>query len=111
MSQRDDNLSLRHMLDAASEASALIHGKSGSCLDDERVLFLALVRLMEVIGEAANRVTQETQLKMSAILWIEIVSMRNRLIHGYDNVDKDILWQILENDIPELIFELKKVID
>ncbi len=111
MSQRDDNLSLRHMLDTASEASALVQGKSRICLDDERVLFLALVRLMEIIGEAANRVTQETQNKTPSIRWNEIISLRNRLIHGYDNVDKDILWQILDFDIPELISELKKVID
>jgi len=99
------------MLDAASEASTLVQGKSRICLEDERVLFLALVRLMEIIGEAANRVTEETQNKTSSIHWKEIVSLRNRLIHGYDNVDKDILWQILEFDIPELISELQKVMD
>lgn len=111
MTLRDDKLSLRHMLDAASEASALIQGKSKTCLDDERVLFLALVRLMEIIGEAANRVTVETQNKTPSIRWKEIISLRNRLIHGYDNVDKDILWQILEFDIPELISELQKELD
>jgi uncharacterized protein with HEPN domain len=111
MTLRDDKLSLRHMLDAASEASALIQGKSKTCLDDERVLFLALFRLMEIIGEAANRVTVETQNKTPSIRWKEIISLRNRLIHGYDNVDKDILWQILEFDIPELISELQKELD
>ena len=111
MTLRDDKLSLRHMLDSANEASALIQGKSKTCLDDERVLFLALVRLMEIIGEAANRVTVETQKKTPSIRWKEIISLRNRLIHGYDNVDKDILWQILEFDIPELIPELQKELD
>jgi uncharacterized protein with HEPN domain len=110
MSQHDDNLSLRHMLNAAEEAIDLVKGKSRRCLDDERVLFLALVRLMEITGEAAKRVSTQTHEAMPSIQWSEIISLRNRLIHGYDNVDKDILWQILTNDIPKLISELKKVV-
>lgn len=109
MSSRDE-LALRHMLDHAKEAVELVRGKSRADLDTNRVLNLALVRLVEIIGEAANRISQDTKRNHSTIPWSEIISMRNRLIHGYDVVDFDILWQIVHRDLLQLISQLERIV-
>lgn len=106
---KDDLVRLRHMLDNAMEAVDLIQGKSRADLDTNRVVSLALVRLMEIVGEAANRVTTTTRLQYPNIPWSQIVSLRNRLIHGYDTINLDILWKILSEDLPTLITELDRI--
>jgi uncharacterized protein with HEPN domain len=98
------------MLAHAEEASSLVQGRQRSDLDSNRLLNLALVRLLEIIGEAANRVSREEQLLHSEIPWSQLVSLRNRLIHGYDSVDYDILWQIVTADLPPLIASLRKLV-
>jgi uncharacterized protein with HEPN domain len=106
---KDDLVRMRHMLDSAIEAVELIQGKCRADLNTNRVLSLALVRLLEIAGEAANRVTTATRQQQPKIPWSQIVSLRNRLIHGYDDVDLDILWKILTEDLPKLIEQLSKV--
>ena len=98
------------MLDHDLEAVAMIKDKTRTDLDKDRQLNLALVRLLEIIGEAATRISKEDQAHCSDISWSEIVSLRNRLIHGYDTVDFDILWQIMNQDLPRLIESLRKVL-
>jgi uncharacterized protein with HEPN domain len=80
-------------------------------LDTDEKLSLALVRLLEIIGEAAAKVTPETQNRYPSLPWKRITGTRNRLIHGYDQVNLDILWQIITADLPPLVNELQKVID
>ena len=101
---------LRHMLDHAREAVEMAKGKSRADLDSERKLNLSLVRLLEIVGEAAGRMTPEDRAQYPDIPWPEIVSLRNRLIHGYDSVDFNILWQILKTDLPRLIKKLEKIL-
>jgi uncharacterized protein with HEPN domain len=71
----------------------MVRGKTRPDLDRDRLLNLALVRLLEIVGEAASRMPQEERARHPEIPWSDIVSLRNRLIHGYDEVDFDILWQ------------------
>jgi uncharacterized protein with HEPN domain len=97
------------MLDHAREAMILSKDKSVRELVEDRVTSLAIVRLMEIVGEAASRVAHEERLKHPEIPWSQIVSLRNRLIHGYDAIDYEILWQILNYDLPELVFSLEKI--
>ncbi len=97
------------MLDSTREAVELTQGKSRADLDNDRVLSLALVRLLEIVGEAANRVTTATRQQNADIPWSQIVSLRNRLIHGYDTINLDILWKILTDDLPALIDQLKRI--
>lgn len=106
---KDDRVRLRHMLDSAMEAVELIHGKSRADLDTNRVLSLALVRLLEIVGEAASKVTTATQQQNPNIPWAQIVSLRHRLIHGYDTINMDIFWKILMDDLPALIAQLQKI--
>ena len=87
MSPPKDLIRLQHMLDYSREALELIQEKSRDELDSNRVLSLALVPLLEMIGEAANRVSAEYQSNYPAIPWTQIIGLRNRLIHGYDAVD------------------------
>ena len=102
---------LRHMLDHAREAVSMVRGKTRADRETDRQLNLALVRLLEIIGEAAGRISKEDRDRYSNIPWPEIVGLRNRLIHGYDEVDFDILWQIVTRDLPPLIKNLKKLLE
>jgi uncharacterized protein with HEPN domain len=110
MSRHDGDIRLRHMLDHAREAVAMASGKTRRQLDTDRQLNLSLVRLLEIVGEAAGRVPGEDRARHPDIPWAEIVGLRNRLIHGYDSVDFDILWQIVSNDLPPLIEALEKAL-
>lgn len=110
MSRNKTVVCLRHMLDHAVEAVTMIQGISRSNLDSDRKLNLALVRLLEIIGEAANRMSKEECARYPDIPWGEIISLRNRLIHGYDMVDFDVLWEIVKQDLPLLIAQLKKTL-
>src|SRR5918999_6061466 len=85
MSRHDDAVRLRHMLEHTREAVTPVRGKERQDLDSERVLSLALIRLLEIIGEAASRVTKELQAQNPGVAWSQIVGPRNRLIHGYDS--------------------------
>lgn len=88
----------------------MVRGKTRAELDNDRQLNLALVRLLEIVGEAAGRVPSEDRSRHPNIPWAEIVGLRNRLIHGYDSVDFDILWQIVIDDLPPLIAALEKAL-
>lgn len=110
MSRRDRALILHQMLDHAREAVLLAQGQTRADLDANRVLSLALVRLLEIIGEAASRMPREGCARYSEIPWPEIVALRNRLIHGYDAIDLDIVWQILSNDLPNLVQALETLV-
>ena len=107
MSRRDSELPLHQMLDHAREAIILSNGRSSEELVDDRVLGLAIVRLMEIVGEAANRVPKEERSRHPEIPWTQIISLRNRLIHGYDAIDYEILWHILNHDLPDLVISLE----
>ena len=110
MTPDKDSIRLRHMRDAAREAIELTREKSRADLDRERLLNLAMVRLMEIVGEAAARVSPEFRAGHPEIPWPLIVGLRNRLIHGYDSVDFDILWAVLTADLPPLVADLDRLI-
>lgn len=99
----NDRIRLRHTLDSAQKARAFSQGKSRADLDKDELLTLALIRLLEIIGEAAAGISAESQIQQPQILWRNIVSMRNRLIHAYFAINLDIVWQAIERDLPLLI--------
>ena len=108
--QEESIIRLRHMLDYAREAVSLGKGKSRADLDTDRLLNLALVHLVEIVGEAASRVSKDVQYQYPQIPWPQVVSTRNRLVHGYDFLDFDILWQTITEDLPELIAILENIV-
>ncbi len=105
-----DYIRIKHMYDAAEEILRFTHNKKRSDMYNDRQLSLSVVRLLEIIGEAANKVTTETQNTYTHIPWKQIIDMRNRLIHGYFDIDLDIIWETVVNEIPLLFEELKAVI-
>ncbi|MCI0440472.1 MAG: DUF86 domain-containing protein [Chloroflexi bacterium] len=111
MSRRDPIVIFRQMLDLAREAVSFAKGSSREDFKANRVLQLALVRLIEVIGEAANRMPVEQRPSYPNIDWQNIIGMRNRLIHGYDILNLDIVWDTVEDDLPPLIRELERLLE
>ncbi len=110
MWQREDWVRLRHMLDSAQEAANLVHSKRQEDLARDRVLTPVLLRLLEILGEAASRVTPEFKGRYLFIPWRQLVGLRNRLIYGYDSVDNAILRNILTTDLPPLVVQLESAL-
>lgn len=107
---KSDLVRLKHMLDAAKEATTFASGRSRADLDSDRMLTLALVKSIEIIGEAANNVSKAYRDKHHQISWQDIIGMRHRLIHVYFNVNLDVVWKTVTEDLPPLIAELEKII-
>ena len=105
-----DNVRLRHMLDAAEEARAFAQGRSRSDLDVDRMLVLALLKSIEILGEAAARISAESKAALPAIPWQNIIGMRNRLVHGYYDVNLDIVWRTVDEELPGLILVLRQTL-
>ena len=102
MSQHNTTVSLRHMLDYALEAVAMVEGKTRADLDKDRQLNLALVRLLEIIGEAAKNIPSALRKKHSNVPWKRMAGMRDKLIHEYFGVDFEILWKVVKEDLPRV---------
>jgi uncharacterized protein with HEPN domain len=108
--QPRDLVRIRHMLEAAREARQFAEGRHRADLDQDRMLVLAIIRCIEIIGEAASRVEPETRAEHSGVPWTEAVVMRNRLIHAYFDVDLDRVWDTVSDDLPALISELERIL-
>jgi uncharacterized protein with HEPN domain len=111
MSKHDPEIALGQILSHAREAVEICQGRTRSDLDSDRLLNLALTRLIEIIGEAANRVPDSIQSKYPDFPWLQMIGARNRLIHGYDSVDFDILWTIVNHDLPSVITRLEDILN
>jgi len=110
MTRHDDAARRRHMLDHARKAVRLAQGRTRADLEGDELFGLAMTRLLEVVGEAATHVGPATCDQHPQIPWLSIAGMRHRLIHGYDVVDFDILWRVVQEDLPALIHELESVL-
>ncbi len=111
MTRHDDSVRLRHMLDHGREAVEMLKGRHRAELDTDRQLNLSIVRLLEIVGEAAARVTTATRGALPQLPWAEIVGLRNRVIHGYDRVDFDIVWEAVTADLPRMIEAIARFVD
>jgi len=107
---KDDSGRLLDMLAAVEKAISFSSGMARSSLDENEMLALALVRLLEIIGEAARFVPDPIKWSYPEVPWQEIAGTRNRLIHGYFAVDLDIVWAIIQNDLPTLAVQLRKIL-
>ena len=103
----EDRIRIRHMLDAAEGVIGFTSGRKRADLDDDRMLLFAVVRGIELIGEAATKVSSGTRDRSPEIPWPAIVTMRHRLIHGYFDVDPDIVWRTATEEVPALIPPLR----
>lgn len=98
------------MLQAAEEALSFSNGIERQTLESERMRSLAIVRCLEIVGEAASQVSPETRAELDSIPWRAVVGMRNRLIHAYFDIDLDILWNTVTLDVPRLVDLLNDVL-
>ncbi len=109
--QHEDRVRLQHMLDAGQEALAFVENRERNDLYQNRMLLLALVKCIEIIGEAAGKVSDNVRADAPDIPWPNIVAMRNRLIHGYFDINPDIVWRTVNEEVPRLIVPLNKLLD
>ena len=96
------------MLDAALEMQQYVKFSTREDLDKDRKLVHSFVRLFEIIGEAANQVSDELKEDIDEIPWFIIIGMRNRLIHAYFSINLDVVWETSTKDIPTLIEVLER---
>jgi uncharacterized protein with HEPN domain len=103
-----DRVRLRHIADALNAAMRFVDGRVRNDLDTDEMLLFALVRAIEIVGEAASKVTAETRAEMPDLPWASIVGMRHRLIHAYFDINRDILWTTVTEAVPPLAERLNK---
>ena len=110
MSRHDPLITLQQMKSNCKEIINLSRGKDKNEIESNRLLCLAIVRLLEMLGEAANRVPEDIREENPDIPWIQIIGLRNRLIHGYDDIDLDVIWMIIVQDLPSLCTKLENLL-
>jgi uncharacterized protein with HEPN domain len=108
--QRDDTIRILHILEAAHKAMRFVENRTRSDLDREEMLAISLVHLLEIVGEAANSVSNDFREQYPHIPWKKMIELRNRLIHGYFDINLDIVWDTVLEDIPPLVVDLEKIV-
>lgn len=108
---KGDDLYIGHMLDTAQSAIAKLSRKTRADFDRDENLRLALAHLLQIIGEAAGRVSPAFRKVHHRLPWSAIVSMRHKVVHDYLNVDYDVVWETVIKDLPPLIDDLKRIVD
>ena len=98
------------MLEATEEAMSFAQGLARADLDGDRRTVLAIVKSVEIIGEAASKVSADLRRTLPEVPWPEIVAMRNRLVHVYFSVNLDRVWETITDDLPRLTAELEKAL-
>jgi len=111
MPSKEDLNRLYHMLEAAREAVGYAKGRTREDLKSDRQLTHSLIRCIEIIGEAANKVSAEYRRTNPRIHWDDMVGMRNRLIHAYFDVNLNIVWRTVKDELPQLITELANILE
>ncbi len=106
-----DRIRLQHMLEAADAAQTFAAGRKRADLDTDQQLAFALVKAIEIVGEAAARVSDETQAEYPELPWMQIVGMRNVLVHVYFDIDHDQLWATVVRDLPKLTATLEQILE
>lgn len=105
----EDRVRIGHIRDAARSVARFIAGRQREDLDTNEMLRFALVRAIEIIGEAASKVSPEARQAAPGIPWREAVGIRNRLVHAYFDVDLDVLWKTADEAVPALLEQLESL--
>ena len=106
----EDRIRLLHMAEASQTAMRFVMGRQRNDLHTDQMLLFAVLRAIEVIGEAASKVTEEVRTANPHIPWKAIVGMRNRLIHAYFDVDTDVVWETLQVEIPAVLTHINALL-
>jgi len=103
----EDRARISHMIEAIEAATQFVSGRPRSDLDSDQMLRFALVRAIEIVGEAASRISEPTRKIGAEIPWPLMVAMRNRRIHAYFDIDHDTLWKTVTEELPALLPKLR----
>ena len=106
---RDDRLVARQMLDVVIRMRTMVRGRTRAAFEADEVRQLAVLHLIQVLGEAASRASAAFRDAHPEIPWGQIVGMRNRIVHGYDDVDPDIVWRVAREDVEPLLAALERI--
>lgn len=109
MQPREPNY-LRDMLNAAQLAQSFVQGIDWEVFEQDLMRQAAVIRQLEIIGEAARRISTETQAAIPSIPWAKVIGMRNRLIHEYDAIDLEVIWDTIHLALPGLIIAIERAI-
>jgi uncharacterized protein with HEPN domain len=105
-----DKQRLLHILESIEEIEKYTGGSNLELFLQNSMMKFASVKQIEIIGEAANHITQETKNKFSDIQWQQITGLRHVLVHEYFGIDSKLIWQIIVDDIPALKIQIKEVL-
>lgn len=111
MPSKEDRNRLVHMLEAAREASEYAQGKPQEDFRKDRLVTHAIVRCLEILGEAAANLSDDFRRDNPQFPWGDIIGMRNRLIHAYFDINLTIVWQTVTDELPPLILELETLLE
>ncbi|MGH7869506.1 MAG: HepT-like ribonuclease domain-containing protein [Candidatus Dormibacteraceae bacterium] len=109
MPQPDDRARLLHLIEGAEKAIAFAANRSRKDLDEDETLRLVLTKLVEIVGEAAKQVSDSTQTAHPEIPWKRMARTRDRLVHHYFDINLDILWDTVNDDLPMLLKAVKQI--
>ncbi len=107
----DDRVRLRHIVDALTAAIRFTEGRHREDLDKDEMLTFALVYAVQIVGEAASKISTELRDQHPEIPWEDIVGMRHRLVHAYSDINHDILWTTVTEAAPELSVQVETLLD
>jgi uncharacterized protein with HEPN domain len=108
---RDDVLTARQMLATVRRIRAIVRGQTRAGFDADEVRQLALLHLIQVLGEVASRTTAAFRDAHPQLPWTQMIGMRNRIVHGYDDVDPDIVWRVATEDVEPVLAGLERIVE
>jgi uncharacterized protein with HEPN domain len=111
MNNADNTVFLKHILDCIEKVERYLRGYNFEKFQNDDLVTDAVVRNVEIIGEAANNLTRDFRSKTPNIEWRKIINTRNRIIHGYATVDLEIIWNITQSDLGNLKTEIEKILE
>lgn len=107
----DDRIRLLHITDALSRALNFVKTRYRDDLDSDPMLGFALMYALQVVGEAASKLSQEIRGQHPEIEWADIIGMRHRLVHAYVDIDPQVVWQTVTEDAPKLLTQIQAILD
>ncbi|HEX9895541.1 MAG TPA: HepT-like ribonuclease domain-containing protein [Gemmatimonadales bacterium] len=107
---RDDRLTLEQMLDTVRRIRAMVRGRTRAAFEDDEVRQLALLHLIQLLGESASRVSADFRDGHPELPWGPMVGIRNRIVHGYDHLDPDIVWRVANEDLEPVLAALERIL-
>jgi uncharacterized protein with HEPN domain len=107
----DDRVRLRHIADALNSAIRFVRGRRRQDLDSDEMLAFAVVHALQVVGEAAGKVSGETRARHPNVPWAAMIGMRHRLVHAYFDINFDILWTTAVEAASAILAQIGPLLD